>query len=184
MSSSPPSPSRPAGPSGRPGAGHRQPPGRAPAPRRRAGHAPLKQTQGGGGCPPPLLLHHGPPVRPGGRALFIDNRSEQRAGLRRAGPWFLLLALAEDKQFEGGEMRPGYQRKAVLWGAPGLIFHEVGYVGSYLTAKVAPVELLAVVGLAGLLGTVALMIGFAYYANGKGRSTPWCLHALIGLFGG
>ena len=80
-------------------------------------------------------------------------------------------------------MRPGYQRKAVLWGAPGLIFHEVGYVGSYLTAKVAPVELLAVVGLAGLLGTVALMIGFAYYANGKGRSTPWCLLALIGLFG-
>lgn len=80
-------------------------------------------------------------------------------------------------------MRPGYQKKAVLWGAPGLVFHETGYLFGHLTAKSAPVEVLAAIGIAGLLGTVALMIGFAYYAKGKGRSAAWCLLALIGIFG-
>jgi len=34
-----------------------------------------------------------------------------------------------------------------------------------------------------LLGTVMLLVGFAYYAKAKGRSPVWCLAAFLSLIG-
>ena len=34
-----------------------------------------------------------------------------------------------------------------------------------------------------LLGTMMLLVGFAYYAKAKGRSPVWCLAAFLSLIG-
>lgn len=80
-------------------------------------------------------------------------------------------------------MKPGYQKKAVLWGAPGLIFHEIGFFGSHLTESAVPRDVLVAIGVAGTLGTIALIIGFAYYVKGKGHHGAWALLGLIGILG-
>ncbi len=34
-----------------------------------------------------------------------------------------------------------------------------------------------------MLGTIALLIGLAYYARAKGRSSWWCLFAFLSIIG-
>lgn len=77
-------------------------------------------------------------------------------------------------------MIPGYERRAVAWGAPGMVLHYVGYFFGHIPLRGAPA---LIVGIAGLLGTIALGIGFGLYARGKKRSWGWSFLALIGLLG-
>jgi hypothetical protein len=79
-------------------------------------------------------------------------------------------------------MIPGYERRAMAWGAPGMVFHYVGFVlGFQPLHRGATLDL--VIGLAGFLGTIALGIGFGLYAKGKGRAWAWSLLALFGFLG-
>lgn len=61
-----------------------------------------------------------------------------------------------------------------------MVLHYVGYVFAHIPLRGAPS---LIVGIAGLLGTIALGIGFGLYARGKGHSWAWSFLALIGLLG-
>ena len=61
-----------------------------------------------------------------------------------------------------------------------MFFHYVGFVFSYIPLRGTPGLIL---GIACLLGNIALVIGFGIYAKGKGRSWAWSLLAAIGFLG-
>lgn len=62
-----------------------------------------------------------------------------------------------------------YNNISLTWGAPGIIIQIVG--------KTAGIPIFLI------LGTVLLMVGLAYYAKSKGRSSAWCLAGFLSIFG-
>lgn len=65
-----------------------------------------------------------------------------------------------------------YNRTSLWWGIPGLLLRWIG---------------VSVLGTAGVvmivLGTIMLIVGFAYYAKAKARRPAWCLMGFAGLIG-
>lgn len=72
---------------------------------------------------------------------------------------------------------------SLLWGLPGIILQWVGFA----VGQVAEVEAdlgLALVALAmQLTGTIALIVGLAFYAKAKGRNPAWGLLGLLTILG-
>lgn len=81
-----------------------------------------------------------------------------------------------------------YNRRSLLWGVPGVVLQLTGLiVVMNYNAKADPVtavpSYIMYMRLAGLFGTVLLLVGLAYYAIGKGRSAAWCFCAFLGIVG-
>jgi hypothetical protein len=62
-----------------------------------------------------------------------------------------------------------YNNISLAWGGPGILVQIFG------KAMNDPIFV--------VLGTVLLMIGLAYYAKAKGRSSAWCLLGFLSIFG-
>jgi hypothetical protein len=70
-----------------------------------------------------------------------------------------------------------YNNLSFVFGIPGLVLQVV----CRFMLHEQPGSLLAL--LIGVVGTVLLLIGFAYYAKAKGRHPAWCLMAFLSCFG-
>jgi len=86
--------------------------------------------------------------------------------------------------------KKSYNRKSFYWGIPGIILQSVGFVMvmNYVsqldmtTYQQEPLHI-TFARLILLLGSILLLVGFAYYAKMKGRSPAWCLVGFLGLIG-
>ena len=72
-----------------------------------------------------------------------------------------------------------YNNISLAFGAPGIILQVIGNV---MVRTSRPGELFLGAFIA-LLGTILLIVGFAYYAMAKGRNPAWCLMAFLSLIG-
>lgn len=70
-----------------------------------------------------------------------------------------------------------YNRKSFIFGVPGLILQIAGRL------MMNPTESGGLGALVALLGTVLLLVGFAFYAKAKGRHPAWCLMAFLSIIG-
>ncbi len=85
-----------------------------------------------------------------------------------------------------------YNTMSFIWGVPGILMQICGYIlrmmnaqGSNAQGQIITTNLLMdnVGRLVMLIGTVLLLVGFAFYAKAKGRSPWWCLFAFLSLIG-
>jgi hypothetical protein len=76
-------------------------------------------------------------------------------------------------------------RTSWLFGVPGILLQIAGQVLAQMYAKSSPPDLMLAFGSLGLslIGTMFLLIGFAYYAKAKGRNPSWCILAFFSIFG-
>jgi hypothetical protein len=84
-----------------------------------------------------------------------------------------------------------YNTLSFVWAVPGLIMQIGGFVYRMSTTQTNLQGQLVTTNLfmdnvargVILIGTILLLIGFAYYAKAKGRSPWWCLCALLSWIG-
>ena len=77
-----------------------------------------------------------------------------------------------------------YQRASLTWGVPGAVLQVLGGVIHATQHMWSPEGAVTTIGYPILiLGTLFLLMGLANYAKAKGRSTAWCLFALLGVLG-
>jgi len=70
-----------------------------------------------------------------------------------------------------------YNNTSLAFGIPGILLQIVGRVMSLnLQTQVLGI-------LIAIIGTLLLLVGFAYYAMAKGRNPAWCLMAFFSLIG-
>ena len=77
-----------------------------------------------------------------------------------------------------------FNRISLYWGIPGAVLQILG--GAIQATRrlwMPPNADTAIGAYLLLLGTLLLLMGFASYTKAKGRSTAWCLFALLGLPG-
>jgi hypothetical protein len=77
-----------------------------------------------------------------------------------------------------------YNNLSLLWGVPGLVLQFGGRLMQRSNTPLSPSATFDVLGPVLILaGTLALLIGFAYYAKAKGRSAWWSLFAFLSILG-
>ena len=67
-----------------------------------------------------------------------------------------------------------YNSISLTLGVPGIVLQIVGIANGHSSPFGDPLL---------LLGTILLLVGFAYYAKAKSRSPLWCLVAFLGIIG-
>jgi len=79
-----------------------------------------------------------------------------------------------------------YNRISLMIGAPGILLQNGGFIG-FLVLAGKPTDPISAAQFgalaAGVVGTVMLFVGIAYYAKSKGRSGAWALVAFLGWIG-